>query len=166
MMAVLRTWATPLTAAAFVIMAVTGVLMFFHLDVGLNKQVHEWLGWLMVVAVLAHGWLHWPSLRRYLTASRSAQATLAVALLVLGASFVVSGEQEGAPPPVLAMQAISRAPLKDVATLAGKPFAQVQHELAAAGLPVRDEAQTLQQLTGGDRSKFGQAMRKLFGAPR
>ena len=36
-----RDWATPLTIGAFGLLAVTGVLMFFHPDSGLNKAVHE-----------------------------------------------------------------------------------------------------------------------------
>ena len=39
-----RDWATPLTAGAFIVLAVTGLLMFFHLDRGLNHLAHEWLG--------------------------------------------------------------------------------------------------------------------------
>lgn len=36
-----REWATPLTIGSFLLIAVTGVLMFFHLDSGLNKLAHE-----------------------------------------------------------------------------------------------------------------------------
>ena len=49
-----REIATPLTMGAFLIMAVTGILMFFHWDTGFNKVAHEWLGWLLVVAVGLH----------------------------------------------------------------------------------------------------------------
>lgn len=55
MIKVSREWATPVTVGVFVVMAATGLLMFFHLDIGLNKAAHEWLGWLMVAAVAAHG---------------------------------------------------------------------------------------------------------------
>lgn len=44
-MTISRNWATPLTIGSFLLMAVTGLLMFFHLDTGLNKAAHEWLGW-------------------------------------------------------------------------------------------------------------------------
>ena len=49
-----RPWITPLVIGTFALMAVTGSLMFFHLDTGLNKTAHEWLGWAMVAAVLLH----------------------------------------------------------------------------------------------------------------
>jgi hypothetical protein len=50
-------WATPLTIGTFTLMAVTGMLMFFHADIGLNKTAHEWLGWVMIAS---------PSCRRQL----------------------------------------------------------------------------------------------------
>jgi hypothetical protein len=62
-----REWATPLTAGTFLLMAVTGVLIFFHLDSGLNKAAHEWLGWAMIVGVAAHIVANLPAFKRYLT---------------------------------------------------------------------------------------------------
>ena len=59
------------------------VLVFFHLDSGLNKTAHEWLGWLLVAAVVAHASVNWVSLRRYLLNSRRAQGVLVVSALVL-----------------------------------------------------------------------------------
>ncbi|UWX58120.1 hypothetical protein NY406_02270 [Chlorobaculum sp. MV4-Y] len=39
----LKSCATPLIIATFVISAVTGILIFFHKEGGLIKPVHEWL---------------------------------------------------------------------------------------------------------------------------
>lgn len=164
MIRVSREWATPLTAGVFVIMAVTGLLMFFHLDMGLNKAAHEWLGWAMVAAVAAHGVANWPALKRYLTSSRRARQLLAVSALVLAGSFAFGGGEPDASPPVMTLQAIAAAPLKDVAPIARKPLAQLQAELTAAGLPATDGEQTLAALTGGDRGKMGRAVRVVFGA--
>ena len=47
-----RPWITPVVIGAFTLSAVTGVLMFFHLDSGLNKTAHEWLSWAMVIGVV------------------------------------------------------------------------------------------------------------------
>ena len=49
-----RKWVTPLVGGSFLLIAVTGILMFFHVDTGLNKVAHEWLGLLMVVAIILH----------------------------------------------------------------------------------------------------------------
>jgi Domain of unknown function (DUF4405) len=158
----LRTWATPLTAGLFIIMAITGGLMFFHLDTGLNKAAHEWLGWGMLAAVVAHLGLHWRSLQRQLTLSRPAQFTLALSLLVLAGSFFGGQRAEGASPPGLAIQAIARAPLTSVAPLTGKSLAQVQRELAGMGLDAANAERSLNELTGHDRARLGQAVRTLF----
>lgn len=158
-----REWATPLTIGTFVLMAVTGVLMFFHLDTGLNKAAHEWFGWAMVAAVAAHGAANWLAFKRYLTGSRKAQVLIAVFVVVLGASFLVQGSGEGASPPALAMQAIGRAPLRQVAPLAGKTVEQAQAELSAAGFTVRDGEQSLRAISRGERGELGRAVRVLFG---
>jgi len=65
-MSTLRNWATPLTVATFLFMGVTGILMFFHMDSALNKLLHEWGGWLMVIGVLAHLLLNWRPFTSYL----------------------------------------------------------------------------------------------------
>ncbi|MBL0150870.1 MAG: hypothetical protein IPP87_20220 [Ideonella sp.] len=70
-------------------MAITGLLMFFHLDSGLNKTAHEWLGWLMVVAgVAAHAFANWLAFKRYFLSSKLGRGILAASVLVIGLSFV------------------------------------------------------------------------------
>jgi hypothetical protein len=160
-----RAWATPVTMGAFFVMVVTGGLMFFHLDSGLNKAAHEWLGWLLVAAVVAHGMANWLSLKHHLVASRRAQLILAASVFVLACSFVALGGGEAAPPPLLTLQAVSRAPLNTVLPLTGKSLAQARIDLAAAGLSLRDGEQSLQDLSGGNRGTLGRAVRALFAPP-
>lgn len=161
MLNVSRAWATPLAAGVFIVMAATGLLMFFHVDRGLNKLAHEWLGWLMVAAVIAHATANWPGFKRYLVGNRGAQAVLAVSAVVLVASSLVNSG-EAASPPVMALQTLSRAPLKSVLPLAGKSLEQARAELAAVGIELRDGDQTLLQLSQGDRSTLGRAVRVLL----
>jgi hypothetical protein len=160
-LSVSREWVTPLTAGMFCVMAVTGLLMFFHVDVGLGKAAHEWLGWLLLAAVVAHGTLNWASLRRYLVGSRPAQTLLLAAALVLAGSLLVDTGGEPSPPGLL-MRAVGQAPLTAVAPLTGKTMAEVQADLVALGLPAAGGEQTLQQLTGNDRQRMGEAVRVLF----
>ena len=93
-----REWVTPLLTGAFALMAVTGILMFFHLDRGLNKTAHEWLGWVMVVAVLLHVAISWFGFKRYFTQGRVARTVLAVSALVLaGSSTAKVSTRRGSP---------------------------------------------------------------------
>ncbi|MFO1337349.1 MAG: DUF4405 domain-containing protein [Burkholderiaceae bacterium] len=159
-----RQWATPLTIGAFGLMAVTGLLMFFHLDQGLQKPAHEWLGWLMVAAVGVHAAVNWPGLKRHLTVPGPGRVIVGASALALAASFFVAPGSQGedAPPPVLAMHAVAKAPLKAVLPLTGKSFSQVQGELAAAGIHVDSDEQSIASAIGDDRGRMGRAMRVLF----
>ena len=47
-----KTWAGPLTIGSFVLMAVRGILMFLHLNIGAMKLAHEWLELLFVTGGL------------------------------------------------------------------------------------------------------------------
>jgi hypothetical protein len=64
---------------------------------------------------------------------------------------------------VLALQALSQAPLKSVASVAGKSLEQVKTELRNVGLEAQSDEQSLAALAGGDRAKLGKAIKALFG---
>jgi hypothetical protein len=166
-MKISRDWATPLTIGCFGLMAVTGLLMFFHLDSGLNKTAHEWLGWLMVGAVAAHAGANWLGFKRHFLSSTQGKAILVASVLVIAGSFapLPGGGEGGGSPPQLAIRALTQAPLAQVAPLTGRPAAQLITDLRAAGIAVRDAGQSLAEATGGDRERTGQALRLLFQAP-
>ncbi|MGI3187014.1 DUF4405 domain-containing protein [Nioella aestuarii] len=159
-MSALRKWATPLTVGSFMIMGVTGTLMFFHLDSGLNKLVHEWAGWAMLIGVGAHLVLNWRAFAGYF--KRPVPLTvMLVSAAVLGASFVSTGAETRVNPLILVTGAVVRAPLSDVAALTGQSvdeiLAQLQEmELAAdANMAIADIAQ-------GDRAVQAQILNTVF----
>lgn len=159
-----REWATPLTIGVFGLMTITGILMFFHWDTGLNKTAHEWLGWLMVVGVAAHAAVNWPGFRRYLLSSTKGRAIIVASLLVTAGSFLsLSGQgQEGLPPPVMALKAVTNAPLTMVAGLSGKSVDQLMDQLNQAGIPVASSDASISSVIAGDRGLEGKAIRVIF----
>lgn len=158
-----RDWATPLTIGAFAIMSVTGVLMFFHLDTGLNKSVHEWAGWAMVTGVAAHVAVNWKAFKRYFISSRLGQVIISVGVLVLAASFTsLSRGGGGFPPPVLAMKAITGAPISSVAPLTGRPVPELIDALNKAGVSLPGPDATIDSVTGGSWELEAKAMTVLF----
>lgn len=50
----LRTWSTPLVIGSFILMSVTGVLMFFDIVPGYLSFAHEWFSWLFLVGAGGH----------------------------------------------------------------------------------------------------------------
>ena len=50
----LRSWATPLTMSAFLLMSTTGVLMFFGWDRALTAEAHKWFSLFFLIGVGGH----------------------------------------------------------------------------------------------------------------
>jgi hypothetical protein len=70
-MAIQREWVTPIAVGAFLISAVTGVAIFFHIDTGLAKVAHEWLSWLLLFAVLLHVGANFFGFKRYFSSGKA-----------------------------------------------------------------------------------------------
>lgn len=150
-MKTLRKWATPVTIGAFLLMAVTGILMFFHLDSGVNKLVHEWVSWAMVGGVAAHVVVNYRAFLGYLKRPL-AGVVVAAFVLVLGLSFIPAGG--GGPGQTVGkvMQALSAAPVAQVIALAGHDTDAGLALLAQGGVQA-SAGQTLGELSGGDRGQ-------------
>lgn len=162
-MTISREWATPLTIGAFLLMAVTGILMFFHLDTGLNKEAHEWLGWAMVVGVAAHVVANWQAFARHFSKAMGKAIVGVFAVLLIGSFFVK--EEGGGSPAGVAIGALTSAPVANVAALNGEPVDAVVARLAAAGFQVLDPAhQSISQLAGQDREARTKALRAALNA--
>ncbi len=164
-MKISSSWATPLTIGAFAIMATTGLLMFFHADIGLNKTVHEWLGWVMVAGVALHAVANWRMFRKYFVTGTASRAILATSAAVLLASFFSpggGGPGGDLPPHVQALKAITAAPLAEVAGVAGKPVEQLLADLHRAGITIANAEASLDSVVVGNRELEGKAIRVLF----
>ncbi|MFY9658630.1 MAG: DUF4405 domain-containing protein [Methylocystis sp.] len=161
-MKISREWATPLTIGAFGLMSVTGLLMFFHLDTGLNKLAHQWLSWAMIAGVAAHAFVNWPAFRRYFTTSRQGRVIIGLAAAVLTLSFVSIPGERGAPPQILALRALTKAPIAKVAVLAGRPADQLIDDLAKAGMPLPNADASIESVAR-DRGSQGKAIAVIFG---
>lgn len=156
-MAISRDWATPLTVGTFVLMACTGILMFFHLDTGLNKEAHEWLGWAMVVGVALHVVANIQGFKRYLSRP-AALAIVGVFVAILIASFFIQENEEDGHPGKRATQIMLHAPLSTVAPLLGQSPETLVSKLQAAGFKQAAPSQSLSDIAGPDQ---GQQFRAL-----
>lgn len=79
----LRSWVTPITIGSFLLLGVTGLLMFFKVRGGLIVAAHEWLSPILVVSASLHIWLNWGAVRANLSRARGiAIVGLFAALLV------------------------------------------------------------------------------------
>lgn len=85
----LRTWSTPLTIGSFVLMAVTGVMMFFDLVPGYVSFAHEWFSWLFLLGAGGHIAINLRPLTKHLQSGwgRANVAIFAIVLVVSTYSF-------------------------------------------------------------------------------
>ena len=143
-----RAWVTPITMGAFGLLAVTGVLMFFHLGSGLNETAHQWLSWVLIAGVAMHAAVNWAGVKRHLAGWR-ARAALGVFAVLLAASFLPLGGK-GEPPFVPPLRALADAPLPVLAQVAQTSPDELRARLQRAGVDVRSDADTVHALVGDD----------------
>ncbi|HLP01486.1 MAG TPA: DUF4405 domain-containing protein [Opitutaceae bacterium] len=88
-----KTWLSPFVGIAFLVIATTGVLLFFHVKSGPIMALHEWFGWLFIVAGLVHVLLNLRPLLAYLKRPRALVA-IGVAVLVVALLWVGGAQHE------------------------------------------------------------------------
>ena len=148
-----RPWITPVVMGAFLLSAVTGILMFFHLDSGLNKTAHEWLSWAMVIGVGLHVLLNMPAFKRYFT-QNVGRAVVGAFALVLALSFIPAGGEGGSEPGFAPpVRALAKAPITVLAQVTGNSADELKAKLQAQGLSVTSDQQSVADLVGGDLRK-------------
>lgn len=162
-MTVQREWATPVAAGAFLLSAITGILIFF--DNGLNKFAHEWLSWVLLGGVALHLVANFGGFKRHLV-TRRGQVLMGAFALILTLSFVSPGSQKSEPPFAPPIRALSAAPLTTLAQVAGLSPEQLRERLTTAGLQPTSDQQSLADLTGPDMRKQVKVMSTLFAVAK
>lgn len=156
-----REWATPITAGAFLLVGFTGILMFFHLDSGLNKVAHEWLSWVLVAGVVLHIVTNIRAFNGHLR-SRLGRYLMGGFALVLALTFIPAG---GDGPPAIAKPAVALAevPLSVFAQVAGVSADELLTKLSEQGYQSATETQSITDVVGGDFGKRLHVMADLLG---
>jgi hypothetical protein len=141
----LRTWATPLVIGAFLLMAVTGVLMFFGYDRGLTAVVHEWFSWAFLAGAAGHLAANVRSLKTHLKSSWG-QVSVSVFGAILAASCFAWGRVTGPQLKRPAENALADAPLAALADLTRTTPDSLVRKLQDHGITA-SRGQTLRDLS-------------------
>ena len=93
----IRNWATPLATGAFVLMACTGILMFFEQEsLGVITVVHQWFSLVFIVGVVGHITANFKPLKKHLKTRWGSGSVLLFLIIFCGSLFswgVVTGPQ-------------------------------------------------------------------------
>ncbi len=156
----LRKWATPLTIGSSLIVTITGLMLFFHFAPGLTRPAHEWIGWIMAFAVLAHLVVNY---RAFLLHFKRpvGLGIMGISALVMLLSFMDLAPAGAGSPVPLVMGAIGKAEVATVIALSGHDRAEGLRLLNAAGIKA-EASQTVAQITGGDCGEQNRIIAALF----
>jgi hypothetical protein len=148
---------TPMITAAFVITALTGVFLFFHLGERLFKHLHEWIGMAMIVGAALHIASNWRAMVK--TLRKPPQWLFAALALITTAAFVVpqlsdaGGGKGGKAAQRQLQQALLSAPLDKLAPVLQATPDELAADLEEAGFTVAGTDASLMTIAGAsDRS--------------
>lgn len=140
----LRAWATPLTIGSFLLMAATGILMFFELEPGLTTVVHQWFSWLFLLGAVAHIAINIRPFKNHLK-SHWGRASIAAFTVILALSLTSWGLITGPALKRPIERALVDAPISALAGVARTDINVLLGQLQAQGI-TSTGAQSLQDL--------------------
>jgi Domain of unknown function (DUF4405) len=140
-----KKYTTAITAALFLVVAASGVAMFFHVGRDVVGEMHEWLAVMLVLAVGLHVFKNWAALMTYIR-RRTIFAPLALAL-VAAAAFIVPASLSGHSDPMSRLvQALSEAKLSDIAPVLGVAPDALESALKEQGYVIASAEQHLSEI--------------------
>jgi len=143
----IKSWATPLAVGAFTISAVTGILIFFDIEMGLVEPIHKWLSWLFVCAVVLHLVANWKQFTGYLSKKSALLLMGAGVATVLVSVLPIFGEEEGKENPAkMAAFALGDSSLETVALVIKTTPQALADELSRKGIIVNNPTATVEQI--------------------
>ncbi len=156
-----RAWATPLTVGAFALSAITGVMLFFHVNIGLVKPAHEWFSWFLVLGGLLHIVGSWRPFVGHLN-KPVAKAIMAAFVLLIAVSLLPLGKAEKGMPPGKMSAILLRSPLSTVAAVAGHAPEDVIKQLALKGVRVETGEQTIKEIAARNHARGVDILSLIF----
>lgn len=151
----LRTFATPITIASFVTVAITGLLMLFGVHGGRMGQVHEISSVIFVLGSLLHVVVNLKSTLAHLR--RPLGASLAI-LFLLFTAVAMAPRAKGKGDPrrafLQASQILLNLSPQELAIATHQPKGAVLEDLAKAGFRVEDEGATLRTIAAANHREL------------
>ncbi|KIM13149.1 MAG: hypothetical protein KU38_00310 [Sulfurovum sp. FS08-3] len=108
----MRDVATSLSAILFGVIAITGVMLFFHLFESHIKELHEVIGVVFVAAVLLHIVANWRAMRNYFAKKIFIIMGVGVVIVSSGLIAPTFAKQEPSPKKIV-IDAMFHAPIED-----------------------------------------------------
>lgn len=137
-----RKYVTPFITLIFLVVALTGMLMFFHIFDGYTEVTHEFLGLFFTICTVFHIILNWKALKIHFKKGVFIPAAAGITVITLLFIF-----QQQANPKVdtILLERIIKAPVSDVFKVLQVDSAEAVTRLKANGISI-DGAATLEDI--------------------
>jgi len=159
----MKSWATPLATGTFIILAVTGILMFFKVDTGFIGPVHEWLSWALTAGVLLHIAANWKSFTGYF-ARKPALAIIGTGILVTFIAVFAPIEKESNPRMNI-IRAVGSSSLTTVAQVAGQNSETIISKLGSKGITIDKPSMTIREIAAKNSREEKDVLGIIFDQP-
>jgi len=161
----LRSWATPITIGSFIISALSGVILFFHWNIGLMKPAHEYLSWFLVLGVAMHIVINWRPMLNYFK-KPIPLTVISVFVILTALSFFTLGNVNGVGKHnkmgVKTTELLKSAPITMIAQLSEVSPDKLTQRLEAAGIAVLSTDQTIMNIAKSNNLNTQQVLSVLI----
>ena len=147
----MKSWATPLAAGTFVILAVTGILMFFKINIGYIKPVHEWLSWAMVIGVVFHTIANWKPFTSYFS-KKPSLSIIGAGLIITMLSVFMPSANDGNPGMKM-IKALGTVKIETIADIAGQNSDAILTKLEQKGISEAGTSMTIREIAAMNGKK-------------
>src|SRR5690606_34234443 len=137
-----RNYVTPFISLLFVVVGLSGLLMFFHLFEGYTEVVHEVLGLFFTISAVFHILLNWKALKIHFKKAVFLPALFGVIMIT---SLLVVMERLYPPVDLQIMNRIIKAPVRDAFQALNINYEEANIKLKAKGIAIQN-AQSLEDL--------------------
>lgn len=137
-----RNYVTPFISLVFLVVGISGLLMFFHLFDGYTEVVHEILGLFFVVCAIFHIILNWKALKIHFKKGVFLPALFGV--LTVSAILIVS-ERMYPPVDLQMMERIVKAPVGDAFRALDINYDKASIKLKEKGILI-EKATTIEEI--------------------
>ncbi|QKF82427.1 DUF4405 domain-containing protein [Halarcobacter ebronensis] len=119
--------ATSLTTLIFLVVGISGVMLYFKIFNGQVKELHEILGLLFVAAVVLHLVANWKPMKSYFKKKIFIRVSLIV--VVISAIFIFQSANIGNDPKGLVLKSVVDAPIKSSLEVLGVDYESAKLKL-------------------------------------
>lgn len=147
-----RNYVTPFISLVFLVVGLSGVLMFFHLFDGYTEVVHECLGVFFVVCAIFHIILNWKALRIHFRKGVFIPALAGV--LAISVTLIIF-EIMYPPVDIIIINKIIKAPIDDAFKALEIEYSEASQRLEDNGISI-EKATTIEEIwinNGADPEK-------------